>query len=243
MGINAIDPESPDGVIVLQHYEHRPEAEAAPIFCLRPADRIWYEHFLAEAKRIWDDGTPWPLPATLALNRAHRPLFQIEFGPELENSLSEARELLITGVTRNTLFMRNYSKFEDWLRSGCRIRVVLVDPSSNAIGAAAERYYAERSADTMRERVRHTLRLLAELKHSTAGDLSVRLTSRLLSMGLISADGSPDARSGSSALFIEYYSYQARREPKFVLQPADGQWFDHFEQEAEALWTGAKPVT
>jgi hypothetical protein len=242
MGINAIDLDSGNGMIVLQHYEHKPEAEAAPIFCLKSADRIWYDHFAAEAKRIWDAGTPWPLPAAQTLKRAHRPRFQAEFGPELENSLSKAHDLMITGVTRNTLFMSNYDKFEDWLRRGCRIRVLLVDPSSDAITVAAERYYAERSPDSMRERVRHTLRLLAELRRSTGGDLSVRLTSHPLTVGLISADGSPDARSDASALFIEYYSYQARGEPKFVLQHADGQWFGHFQQEAEALWASASPV-
>jgi Domain of unknown function (DUF5919) len=239
MGINAIDPDSDNGVIVLQHYEHRPDGEAAPIFCLTPADRLWYARFAAEAKRIWEDGTPWPLPPAQALRRARRPLFQSEFGPELENSLRNARDQLITGITRNTLFMSNYSKFEDSLRGGCKIRVVLADPTSDAVAVAAGRYYAERSPDSMRERIRHTLRLLAELHRSSGGDLTVRLTSRTLASGVISVDGrSQDACSGGQAMFIEYYSYQARGEPKFVLQP-DDEWFDHFRQEAEALWDSA----
>jgi hypothetical protein len=58
-------------------------------------------------------------------------------------------------------------KVEDWLRSGCRIRILLIEPSSDAIGVAAERYYAERSPDSTRERIRHTLPLLAELERST----------------------------------------------------------------------------
>jgi hypothetical protein len=211
MGINAIDVGTPNGLLVLQHYEYRPAHEAAPIFSLRPTDGAWYEHFAAESERLWQDGTPWPLAPAAALRRSARPLFSQEFGPELDLAMSKAREPLITGVTRNTLINSRYGMFEDWLRNGCRIRMVLIDPASDAIAVAAERYYAERSAESTRERVRHTLRLLAELKRATAGDLVVRLTSHPLAMGVISVDSSTDSRSEASALFAEYYTYQALR--------------------------------
>lgn len=100
-------------------------------------------------------------------------------------------------------------------------------------------YYADRAPDSIRERVRHTLRLLAELERSAGGDLSVRLTSHPLAMGTVAVDGSPRVRSEAPALFVEYYSYQAQGEPKFVLQPADSQWFENLYQEAKALWDNA----
>ena len=153
--------------------------------------------------------------------------------------MNMARDLLITGVTRNTLVMSNYNKFEEWLLHGCRIRIVLLDPASDAVVTAAERYYAERSPDIVRERVRHTLRLLAELKRSTGGTISVRLTTHPLAMGVVAVDGDPAIRSDASALFIEYYTYQARGEPKFVLQPTDGEWYENLLGEAEALWAGS----
>ena len=239
MGINAIDVGSPDGLIVLQHYEHRPAREPAPIITMRPADGSWYQHFASEAERLWDDGTPWPLAPVEALRRSARPLFKEEFGPELELSMSQARELLITGVARNTLIVSRYNKFETWLKKGCSIRVLLIEPTSDAVVAAAKRYYAERSPDSTRDRILHTLRLLAELKRTTDGDLSVRLAAHPLAMGVIAVDASPGARCDATALFAEYYTYQALGEPKFVLQPNDGQWFENLYQEAEALWTGA----
>jgi hypothetical protein len=45
-------------------------------------------------------------------------------------------------------------------------------------------------------------------------------------MGTIAVDGSSDIRSEASALFVEYYTYQAPGEPKFVLQPDDSQWLE-----------------
>lgn len=152
--------------------------------------------------------------------------------------------MLITGVTRNALINSKYNKFEDWLRNGCRIRMLLTDPSSDAIVVAAERYYAGRSPDSSRERVRQTLRLLAELKRSTDGDLLVRLTSNPLAMGMISINGSVGSRSETSVLFVEYYPYRAPgEEPKFVLQPADKPWFENLYQEAEALLAGGRATT
>ena len=44
-------------------------------------------------------------------------------------------------------------------------------------------------------------------------------------MGIIAVDSTLMLRSGTSAIFAEYYTYQAAGEPKFVLQPVDGQWF------------------
>lgn len=86
----------------------------------------------------------------------------------------------------------------------------------------------------------HTLRVLAELKNATNGELSVRLISHPIAMGVIATDSGPQCRSLVTAAFIEYYSYQIPGEPKFVLRP-DGNrlGYDLFIEEAEALWKNA----
>lgn len=239
-GINAVDAESPDGALVVQHYEHRPQQEAAPIICLKRTDGLWFSRFATEAERMWEDGAPWPLSPAQALAGTPRPAFREAFGADLEHSMNHARDLLITGVARNTLLTSNYNRFETWLRRGCQIRFLLIDPSSeHAVSCAADRYYAQRSSATLRERINQALGLLDELQRSTGGALSVHLTSYPLAVGIIAVDSTPMLRSGTSAIFAEYYTYQAAGEPKFVLQPADGQWFDNILGEAEALWAAA----
>lgn len=64
MSMNAIDADTPAGLLVLQHYEYKPSEEPAPIFCLRPTDEIWFDRFVAEAERLWADGVPWPKPSS-----------------------------------------------------------------------------------------------------------------------------------------------------------------------------------
>lgn len=240
IGINAMDARSPGGVLVVQHYEHKPSGEAAPIICLKGKDGFWFNYFAAEAERLWEDGTPWPLSSAQALAHTSRPAFQEAFGAELERCMSQARDLLITGVARNTLLTSNYNKFETLLRSGCRIRFLLIDPSADAaVFHAADRYYAERSPSILRERIKHSLKLIEELKRSTRGTLSVRLTSYPLAAGIIAVDSTPALRSEGSAAFVEYYTYRAAGEPKFVLTTRDGRWYENLLGEAEALWHNA----
>jgi len=129
------------------------------------------------------------------------------------------------------------NKLEARLRDGQVMRFLLVDPSSSAVDIAAERYYAHRSGDTARERIRASLGLLSELKKLTGGNLSVRLTDYPLTTGLIAVNPG----SVSAALFVEYYTYQARGEPKFAMRPEDGYGYDTFLKEGEVLWEGAKP--
>jgi hypothetical protein len=243
MSVNAIETQSSHGVICVQHYEYRASAESLPIIQLESKDGFWYQHFVLEAERMWEGGDPWPPPPGLELTSAQRPQFKESFGGELITAMHSAHELLITGVTRNTLVHTNYENFEKWLTRGCKIRFLLIDPESEAMATAADRYYAGRSPENPRERGRHTLRLLNELQRSTKGDLSVRLSPHPLAMGMIAVDSSRGAPGEMSALFLEYFTYQASGEPKFVVLPSDERWFTHFVDEAEALWRGASDHT
>jgi hypothetical protein len=241
MSVGIIDAESPDGLLIAQHNEYQAAGEPAPIICLNRTEAFWFSHFLGEANRLWEDGTPWPLSSAQILSRSPHPSFRDAFGSELEQSMEGAHDILITGVARNALLTSNYGKFEAWLRKGCRIRFLLVNPAASAtVMTAAERYYAQRSPDTLRERIKQSLNLLDELQRSThAGSLSIRLTSYPLATGIIATDSIPDLRSSASAIFAEYYTYQAAGEPKFTLTPADSKWYENLLGEAEAIWANA----
>lgn len=61
VGFNALDIGTPSGVVMVQHYEFRPESEAGPIILLHAEqDEPWYSRFLAEAERLWAYATPAP---------------------------------------------------------------------------------------------------------------------------------------------------------------------------------------
>lgn len=230
-GFNCLDTNGRHGLVSVQHYEYRPDREATPIFTLQPQDGAWYQHFVDEAERLWTAGTEWPLsPADLAA-RARRPAFSDEFGPELDVAIDETADLFVTGTARNSVLNGSYERLKKKLLGGSRIRFLLVDPDSPAVATAADRYYAERSPDSVRDRVLHSLRLLAELKATTGGDLSVRLIPHALAVIVIATE---------AALFAEYFPYQQPGTPKFVLRPGDA-GHERFLAEAETMWRTAKP--
>lgn len=240
-GISAVDASSREGLIVAQHYEYRTQGEASPILRFSASDGFWYRHFLEEAERMWADGMPWPLPIDVSVARLPHPAFVDDFGSELMSTIDNAADLLITGVARNTLLTSQYSRFERRLSEGASIRFLLIEPSSDAVRIAADRYYAERSPNILRGRIDHSLRLLTELLRSTGGDLQVRLTTYPMGAGIVAAGPSADD-SRKGAIFVEYFTFQARGEPKFVLTPAEGWVFKNFLGEAEALWADASEL-
>jgi len=232
-GFNCLDTADPRGLVCVRHHEFHPGREAMPIFTLEPSDGFWFQHFVDEAERLWEAGTEWPLSAEAAVARAGRPVFRNEFGPELEATIDSATDLLVTGIARNSMVNSKYRWLERKLEAGDRFRFLLIDPDSTAVDTAAGRYHIPRTAESVRDRVTQTLRLLSELKAATDGELAVRLTPYPISMGMYVTD---------AALFAEYFTYQGPGNPKLVLQPGDGDSdYALLRNEAEKLWAGARP--
>lgn len=242
VGVNAVDVAGKDGLLVVQHYEHAAPAESAPILRLEPADGFWFQHFVAEAERMWRDGQPWPPSPERRLARATRATFLEAFGPERLEVLDRARHILVTGVTRSVLMQTEYGRFERWLRAGVRVRFLLFDPESPAILAVIHRSYSHRSLDTLRMRSAHTVDLLRTLKKTTGGDLEIRLTPYPLSLSVIAVDSTPETSSPHTAAFAEYYTFQVDGDLRFVVRPTDGPWYQRLIQETDSLWQQARPV-
>jgi hypothetical protein len=116
--IHAFDLGLPSSVIYVQHYEYKPAGEEAPVFRLELKDGFWHNHFAAEAQRMWEDGFNWPLTPSQTLARKPRPLFMNSFGDELKAKISEAHELLVTGVNRNATVRTHYKRLRELLMNG-----------------------------------------------------------------------------------------------------------------------------
>jgi hypothetical protein len=238
-GVNLLRGIRP-ALMTIQHTEFAPEGEPGPILQFTEADG-WFSFYEQQAERMWAAGSPWPPSLDHRLASAPRPQFADDFGPEFLQAVKSAEDLFITGVTRNALFDRNFTVFQQLLQGGCRVRVLLMAPDAAAVGVAAERSYAARDAGSTVTRIEHSLQMLTKLGQATKGDLEVRLTGYPLATGLVGVN-LPGSAGRSSALFVEYYTFHAGRgvEPKFVLQPGEA-GFDKFLGEAENLWAAAVP--
>lgn len=234
-GFNVLDPNEPTGLVVVQHHEFEPRSEGAPILALTPADGSWFTHFVAEAERMWSAAKPWPPPLGSAAVRRHPSGFLEDFGQGLVADLANASEVLVTGISRNSLFVRNFSVFEALLSQGGRLRVLLQDPESRAVDVASQRYYAERNAEHLRHRIVHSRGILEELARITGGEVQLRYSHHPLSLGAIVIWPSGPTVT-EPVLYLEYYAYRSRGEPKLVLASPDELAHRVFLEEAETLW-------
>ena len=241
VGMNVLDADTADGLVVVQHAEFEPRREPAPIIELTPHDGRWYQHYVQEAERLWGEGTPWPRrEERLGLGGSGG--FVLSWSGQPERVLDHASDLFITGVARNALLVEHYHRFEAAVARGCRVRILLVDPTGDALPVCAERYYVERSPEALRARIEHTTRVVRALAASAPGQVELRYTNHPIGLGVIAARVDAGSDEPARALLCEYYTFQAAGEPKFVLTPADGAAFTTLSAEAGLLWDGASPA-
>lgn len=67
LGINALDAETPAGMLMIQMYEFKAAAERAPIFILGKNDDPWFKHFTEQIDRLWGSGTDYPFDGSHSL--------------------------------------------------------------------------------------------------------------------------------------------------------------------------------
>jgi hypothetical protein len=183
---------------------------------------------------MWEAAQPWPATRRQPVTS---PAFMLDFDTSVFARITGAVDLLITGVARNGTLMAHYGKFEQCLRQGGRIRLLLIDPVSDGLALAAGRNYAVRDPQVAADRVNQTIRFARSLAKETGGDIELRLTTHPLSVGLVSVR---DA-NGANA-YVKYYLYRGNGDPKFALGPHDTVAYPRFLDEAEQLWADARPV-
>lgn len=238
--MNVLDPARPSGVVGIQWREFKPEVESRPVMLFRPSDGYWYTTTLNQANRIWEAAQPWPGPNPSLTAAPRRQFFTSSEDNRTWDVAAGAKELLITGVARNSLLTAHFHDIEQLLINGCRVRFLLIDPGSPAVDVAAERYYAERSATSLRARIYQSLNLLRELDRLTSGTIVVNVSKYALPMGIVAVA----SRLGGEfeTIFAEYYTYQARGEPHFTVHKKDEFIFENLLGEAECLWRASRPA-
>ena len=142
---------------------------------------------------------------------------------------------------------RQLSNLREQLLQGAKIRILIIDPNSSALGTAEARseipstgYYRSKLDATFQD-----LSYLQQVqsKSATKGSLEVRLISFPPSFALYSFD----ANRPSAQLVVEMYPHITGWEktpvfhltpgPVFNLMPmSDGQWYEYFVKQFEAMW-------
>lgn len=176
----------------------------------------------------------------VAMQVEPRPKFFADFPPELVHVRESSHDLYLIGVDLGRTIETSFGAFEQNLRHGAKIRILLTDPTADDAAVDARCQFSRPDLIDLRNEIHHSLRKLARLKTLTDGNLEVRLTRSALKFGL----NYVDTAKASATLYVQLYSFRLPGEsrPLFRLTATDGEWFESFRVQAEALWQEAQAV-
>lgn len=171
------------------------------------------------------------------LNRQAQTLddfFRDDFPTSYLEDLEKATELWLVGVSRTGTIKSHYERLERKLARGDRMRVLLVHPEGPALEMTVDRGYSRRDVAAKRQEITAVLAMLEDLQAGAPGRLEVRTIRHALSYGAMVVN--PENSAG--AIYIENYPFRvtARSQPRFILRPRDGRWYDFFKAELRTLW-------
>jgi len=162
--------------------------------------------------------------------------------PALDDDLRAASDIRLVGVTLSRTVRDLVLLLDRRLRAGAVLRVVLIDPDSNAPLEAVARTLGVSSPEFYRPRVASTMDILAGLgaMPGMTGRIEVRLLPYVPAFGMYLIDPTlPDGRA-----YVELYQHRSLEpNPCFSLRPdRDGRWYPFFVKQFDTLWDSARPV-
>jgi hypothetical protein len=165
--------------------------------------------------------------------------------PNIRSYLERATQIDLCGVTLTSTLNKEYGTIRDRLQAGARIRIMLIDPESNALDMTAQRSMNPDDLDYYRIRLESSLRELAYIfkfvdTTKSIGVISVRLLSYAPSFGIVSLDSKE--KDGVTLIDIYPHKFGYEVPPTFDLIPErDQDWHAYFVKQFEIMWDAAKP--
>lgn len=163
--------------------------------------------------------------------------FRTQFPESYSQDLTTASEIWIVGISLRRTIQGSFEILESRLRSGAKLRALLIDPNSSAVELAVARNYADRSVEPKRTEIAYGLKLLCALRELAPNHVEIRAIKRPLAYGVTAIN--PD--TGTGRFYIEHYGFRVASDsiPRFVLNASDGRWYKLYRRELEELWMDA----
>jgi hypothetical protein len=159
-----------------------------------------------------------------------------ELPPNLKDTvIVGSKELFIVGITLNRTIITFYSQLEQKLKDGQKIKILVVEPNSEATKLIPQRVYRPTSDQRLSGKVLDTLTLICSL-HSLAPDrLEIRTINFPLNFGCFASD----IESSYGLIYLEYYSYKTTKDLPCVVASArtDPYWYNVYKTEILNLWS------
>jgi len=175
------------------------------------------------------------LPDQLSATAFFRKDFPVDAKAEIES----ARELWLIGYRLSRTIPTYITVFDKKLARGDKIKVMLVDPESQAAHYCNQTMSYPMELEQFRESIRTNINLLKNLENNKTSNLEIRLIDHPLPFGGYGFN----INDSGGKLYIKQYEYQAKIDGiRFVLTSRDDIWYDVYRKQLFALWNSAMPV-
>lgn len=159
--------------------------------------------------------------------------------PNLIERLRTAKSISINGITLSTTSGTFFGVFEQRIKDGAQIRLMIVDPNKPVMDIIVNRFHKHQDTEKAKREIEHTLDNLKALASiiPTRGRFQVRLFPHAPPYGIWIID----ANRPNAEIWVELYSYRDYPEPTFHLLPLrDGEWFEFFNNQFETMWSASE---
>lgn len=158
--------------------------------------------------------------------------------PPLEEQAGTASEICIVAISGISLSLRYFAFLEKKIRSGCKVRIVLLNPDPNGVGLQA--WDLQSRITTTGTDITSTLEIFKQLEQikSRKGKIEIRLLEIFLPFSMVAVD----LQKESGSMVVEYHAFKTTisERPHVYLTPLDDpKWFNFYKQQFEEAWTNA----
>ncbi len=168
--------------------------------------------------------------------------FQKSLPGNLDVILLGAKEsICITGMSLKRTVVTYSSVFQEQLKRGCNVKILLIKPEGHGIQLGGERISQVINKTRHQEYVKDTVKTLEWIANQTNGPgrLELKFLDYVPPFGLFLIDHNRYA----GQIYVEIYNWRMEvgSIPVFILTPSkDRQWFSFFCEQFETLWANAE---
>jgi len=157
---------------------------------------------------------------------------------KVNRGIEQAKQVMFLGTTLESVIHDQYSRIEDSLRRGNKIKILMIESNRNLCDLAAKRDYEQTRGEEILKELSISIQRcknLYQMSKETKGKLEIHFLDFLPPFGGIFIDPQDD-RNGK--LYLWFYTYRTKNttKPKVILHAIDGQWYHLFKEEILALW-------
>lgn len=151
------------------------------------------------------------------------------------------KELVFIGVSLGRTVRSAQHIMSGMIERGGRVRVVVVQPGSDALRYAGARKILGSQPDLDEADLQVAIGILLTLRRRLGSRLEIRTIDHPVEFGIVACDLGTD----EAAIYVEHHPYglTVGRRLRFRVDASNPVWFDSYTGQIDAMWNASRPIS